>query len=441
MKDRMELFRVIFASVLLVSIVAAVLLFCHAHREEHRALAAAMEMRARQVQHHASDALKSVYFLQALVLGARGGEIDLANVGPMLHRNKDIGNVMLAPGGIVRDVYPLKNGESLLGLDLLSAVGPGSRESGELGMLSTPRAARSTPTGDGVIGWLKVVMPQPDGTTRDWGLVAATLDFHSLATGELDALKNVGASYRIVREGPQPGQYEELCDSGFDDGRLYDVHDFFIHGMRFSIHAYTECNELTSGRLSLYALLLFVISLVISLIINAIMQYVLGLIRKSRYDALTQTFNREYGEKAIGRLLEKGQYGVFILIDIDHFKAINDAFGHQYGDVVLQNIAQTLRDSFRTNDLVCRLGGDEFFAYIPTERYADFIDAKLDYLKRVLRQAVVRDGKTRIVTCSIGVTFAPHDGTTFSMLYEHADKAMYAAKECGRDTHVQFCDL
>ena len=155
--------------------------------------------------------------------------------------------------------------------------------------------------------------------------------------------------------------------------------------------------------------------------------------RRSRIDPLTGILNREALLRQVNQLRVEGAEGAMLMIDIDHFKSINDMYGHLAGDEALRGIAATLAETVRGCDLVGRLGGEEFGAFIP----CDDVEIAHDLAER-LRLAVARmaftpqPGVVRRITASIGVaTGTPVD--TLNDLMKRADRSLYRAKAAGRD--------
>jgi diguanylate cyclase (GGDEF)-like protein len=158
-------------------------------------------------------------------------------------------------------------------------------------------------------------------------------------------------------------------------------------------------------------------------------------------DGLTGLFNRHFLEIALERELaratrRKGSLAV-LMIDVDHFKKLNDQFGHSAGDAVLKEVAHTFSNCVRTEDLVCRYGGEEFTIILPDITP----DAALNRAE-VIRKAVA-NLRTELdndlyssVTISIGAALFPQDGQTSELLLRHSDAALYRAKREGRNKVV-----
>ena len=163
--------------------------------------------------------------------------------------------------------------------------------------------------------------------------------------------------------------------------------------------------------------------------------------RTARLDFLTGIFNRraieDLASRAISAARRHGTPLAIMILDLDHFKRINDAHGHEVGDHALLETVRRMREAMRAEDLVGRLGGEEFVAVMP-DMDLDSAYAAAERLRRNFsdRPMFIYSGGERIeimVTVSIGVTVLQSDDRLFSHLLRRADQAMYAAKAGGRN--------
>ena len=161
----------------------------------------------------------------------------------------------------------------------------------------------------------------------------------------------------------------------------------------------------------------------------------------AHFDALTDTANRRLFEdrcdQAIQSSIRHKHEIALIGLDIDHFKRINDNFGHDIGDQFLVVLAQRLKDSVRKEDTVARLGGDEFAILLASITGREGAERVARNILENITQPVVINGNELLVTSSIGITLCPNDATKYPDLLKNADMAMYRAKNSGRN-NIQF---
>lgn len=160
--------------------------------------------------------------------------------------------------------------------------------------------------------------------------------------------------------------------------------------------------------------------------------------RLAQHDPLTGLVNRTQCELAFQRAFTKNteQSVALLFIDLDNFKPINDALGHQAGDEVLQYLAVMLQSQLSEQDLLSRFGGDEFVVLISQWQDRAELEQRIQNLLLSCQQEfLVQQHKVQL-SASVGVTLAPQDGTDFHLLCKKADTAMYQAKKMGRN---RFC--
>ncbi|WP_373316961.1 bifunctional diguanylate cyclase/phosphodiesterase [Chitinolyticbacter albus] len=162
----------------------------------------------------------------------------------------------------------------------------------------------------------------------------------------------------------------------------------------------------------------------------------------ANHDALTRLHNRSAMHEALAQAVarsgaERVQMAL-LFIDLDRFKAINDTLGHDVGDELLKVIASRLRDSVKSTDVIARLGGDEFTVLLENILHIDDVTHVAERLLQLLCQPIVIHGQELFVTCSIGISLYPGDGSLPAQLLKNADVAMYRAKELGKNNYQFF---
>jgi diguanylate cyclase (GGDEF)-like protein len=168
---------------------------------------------------------------------------------------------------------------------------------------------------------------------------------------------------------------------------------------------------------------------------QVMVQFELGL--QAMRDPLTGVYNRRPLEDSLQREIARARrrpdsIGV-MAIDADHFKRVNDAFGHDCGDEVLRAIARRLVDCVREDDIVCRAGGEEFVIILPGMAQEAAVQ-RAELVRRAIEGAPIEAGPETVqITASIGVAVYPDHGTTGPELLRAADAALYGAKAAGRN--------
>ncbi len=159
----------------------------------------------------------------------------------------------------------------------------------------------------------------------------------------------------------------------------------------------------------------------------------------ARHDPLTGLPNRrvffERLEHALAAARRSAKPLAVLFVDLDHFKQLNDSLGHSIGDRVLQAVANLLRSATRESDTVARLGGDEFVILIEQLDDPGRVVAVLHKLHERFQLPMLLDGHEVKVQASMGVSLFPRDGDDIESLVQQADRAMYVAKNAGRNTY------
>lgn len=169
---------------------------------------------------------------------------------------------------------------------------------------------------------------------------------------------------------------------------------------------------------------------------------VLETLSKHTHDPLTGLFNRRYLDQIlygeIAHALQSGSLVGILMADVDHFKQINDRYGHKAGDLMLHSLGELMKSCVRTADIVCRYGGEEFVILMPgaseqtVRKCAEEIRVKFQEL------CLVFNGYEIHATISLGAAIFPLHGSDVDEVFVHADRAMYRAKQEGRNRVVVF---
>lgn len=161
---------------------------------------------------------------------------------------------------------------------------------------------------------------------------------------------------------------------------------------------------------------------------------------RSTVDSLTDCLNKATTKKCIEDLLgleKDGNHALFI-VDIDDFKSVNDTLGHHFGDLVLGEIAKHLKSCFRKQDIIGRIGGDEFIIFVSNVQDKNVLIRQAEKMIEGFHTIYSSENQTYKISGSIGIACYPQDGMNYEELYKAADKALYQSKGSGKDGYTFY---
>lgn len=163
----------------------------------------------------------------------------------------------------------------------------------------------------------------------------------------------------------------------------------------------------------------------------------LELTRSSRLDALTKLYNRGYWEERLElefkRFSRSNTPSVLVMLDIDHFKRVNDTYGHQGGDAVLRTLSQLLLSQYRETDIIGRYGGEEFAILLLDTQTSQALELIEKLTRKLANTKITHNNETIEITLSFGLTEINSDITRHDQWIDTADKALYKSKQNGRN--------
>lgn len=164
----------------------------------------------------------------------------------------------------------------------------------------------------------------------------------------------------------------------------------------------------------------------------------------AQHDALTGLLNQK-GIKALvseslGGLYGTGSQAAFLFIDVDNFKMVNDTLGHQQGDHLLCFLADSIREIAGDGSMAGRIGGDEFLLYLPGFSSAEQVAGYAKQVCNIFEPQIKEYGKKLPVSCSVGISTYPKDGTDYECLLRKADQALYTSKRYGKNRHYFYSE-
>jgi len=398
-----------------------------------------------------SDSLATLLYktqmLSSLVLQSNGEVENFEQIAATIVDDPSILNILIAPNGVVSDVYPLEGNEAVIGLNFL-AEGAGNKEAVlamETGKLVLGGPFDAVQGGQVLVGRLPVFIDEPDGTKRFWGLVSVTLKYpQALDRAGLSELKIQGFAYEIWRMNPDNDERQIISGSGhsYNNRTNYVEKHILIANADwyFRILPVRSWYEFPETWISIF------ISLLVSLLVAVVTQHnkKLQILKNkleilSNTDPLTGIYNRRFfmdsAAKQMDRVNRINSEAFVILFDLDRFKKINDNYGHHAGDVVLNDIAARVTGMLRSYDLFARYGGEEFIIFTADIDKASVICLAERIRADIADTPVKSDGIHISITASFGIApAAPVNNLEAAIAF--ADNAMYEAKAAGRNRVV-----
>ena len=372
-----------------------------------------------------------------------GGELpDFEYLASIIVEDQAVVAVMLAPGGVVSEVYPRDIGLGL-GPEITGRTGISAMQWGTF-VLGGPFR-----TGDGsdfLVGSLPVFLDGTDGEEPAfWGTVCMVLDYGR-------ALNDVGiGDLAILDFGYEIWQRD--TDSGIDQlifannsqgfaGKNYVDRTISLYNVEWHLRIFGSRVWYADAQ----AWIAVFISLILSLMVAALVRNTFRLERRNRTlrkksitDPLTGLHNRRYFMAATGiqmeRVTRNHSESFLMMMDMDHFKEINDNYGHLLGDAVLKNVAERITATLRPYDIFARYGGEEFILFVADMNRTAAVHLAERIRRDVSGTPITLNDRSINVTISIGITkAAPQHGLEEAIAL--ADKVMYQAKERGRNQAV-----
>lgn len=368
-----------------------------------------------------------------------------ARVSLLLQNFPYFRHVAIAPDLVIRYVYPLQGNEAVIGVNYrnipqqLAAI----EKTIELGLPVVAGPVNLLQGGSGLV----VRVPVTTRSQQNWGVIAAIIPLESLLQrANLASLQQQFWVGLTGRDGND--QANELFWG--DQQLLLEQRvmvDIKLPVGRWQLQAAPKQQlPLLVGPLQWMAgvaavfIILLCSALWLLLRMAGERERALHTIAfQATFDPLTTLPNRAVFTESLSRMLKQAQGNQSCLsllcIDLDEFKQVNESLGHLVGDKLLRAIAERLKSLVGEHDLLARLGGDEFVVASALGNGPEMTELMAEKLVLELSKPVQVGDKTLAVSASIGIAMYPHDGMNQSDLLKHADRAMYAAKQIGRNTY------
>ena len=396
--------------------------------------------------------LHKTQVLSALVIQNDGEIENFKQVAAIIIDDPAILNVLIAPSGVVSDVYPLQGNEAVIGLDFFGE-GAGNKEAvmaKETGQLVFGGPFDLVQGGQALVGRLPVWIDMPDGNNAFWGLVSVTLKFPQILDGiGLEGLEKQGLTYKIWRINPDNNEMQMISGSENSYGEHIRFIEIPIQILNaewiFCLYPVLEWYQRPESWAMIF--IGFCISVLFAFVVQnnhelKLMQSELE--KMARTDSLTGIFNRSsFMELALIQFKKsaRANRNCFVVIfDLDHFKKVNDNYGHQAGDEVLKACVLRTKNTVRSYDVLARYGGEEFIILVTDIDKTD-IQNLAERIRQSISETPIEVGGAHIsVTASFGIALA-NMSTDLDTAIGFADTALYKAKEEGRNRVVFYDNI
>ncbi|MDB6141884.1 MAG: signal transduction protein [Pseudomonas sp.] len=397
---------------------------------------------ANSIEKVLQHALSSTNTLAVMVQEGKGNVPDFNQlVRYMLPMYKGAFALSLAPQGVIRQIEPaapnilVKDHDLLEGEDRAKII-KNIRE-GELKFQGPFKLIQGP---QGAIGMLPVFLKGSSGEKHFWGYTVVTLKFpDAFYDAALPSLERQGYAFRLSGVNPATHQ-DELIQSSIAplDTTVIKI-PVTVYGSQLELKVSKLSDGQNSGRL-----LFEVFLVVLAATLMAWLAYSMATVAQQRkklhqlamYDPLTHLPNRRLLGIKLDDILVTAQKNscevVVCYLDLDGFKAVNDSLGHAAGDQLLKIISERLQSCLRGEDIIARIGGDEFVVVL-TDIKAKKDTSIIDRLIHVVSQPLTISGEQVNVSASIGAALYPTHGLEVDKLLLAADQAMYLAKKSGKN--------
>lgn len=367
-----------------------------------------------------------------------------------LGSNLDIMHVALAPDLIVKFVYPVEGNQSLIGfnyrLDSLQYAGILRAIAVKDVVLIGPLRLAQGPKA------LIARMPIFRDDRSLWGIASLVIDHTHLLEG-VGFYQHPSYSFALRQAPsampPNPDVFAGIDDLFTTDSLITDV--TFPYG-RWELAIYPRDGQwvaMTADFWLHWAIGIGLTAVILSAFLMLIFTQhrlrgaISTIAYQARYDGLTDLPNRNYFseqlEADIRHAIRHQQKFALLVLDLDHLREINDVLGHEVGDALLQRVAERIRTSIREDDLLARIGGDEFAIVLRDLNDPSEAEIRAKAIMNDLLHTLDIEHNHINMTASTGIAMFPHDGKEVQQLLKHAELAMYAAKSQGAMS-VHFFD-
>ena len=281
----------------------------------------------------------------------------------------------------------------------------------------------------------EIILAQTENVLFDWDMETDKITFSDTWEKMFGKRPVNGSVWAALREGSyfHPDDLPLLLDSlgKLEAGSHYEMAEVRMVSVRGRyLWVRVRANAIRNKQ--------GILSKIVGILINidAEKQAARALQERAERDSLTRLLNKNAARKQAEEYLARYPQGAecaMLIIDLDNFKQVNDRFGHLFGDTVLTRVSREISKLFREQDIVARIGGDEFLVLMRGVSQRNLLESRCQRLLNIF-SGIFQNGKQNLpLSCSIGIALSPEHGTSYYELFNRADQALYRAKARGKN--------
>lgn len=355
-----------------------------------------------------------------------------------LVNNKNIKSVQFAPNAIVKIVYPLKENQAALNHDLLNdpdrKIYAQKAIEKRVSVLQGPVLAKQ---GGYLLFNRKAIFYEENSIEKFWGLAVVAIDFEQIIESFRTKINSDKYDIAIRIKDEKSVEYIFGDESIFSKDSITRTIIFPEKNWEMALYPKSTWLDEQSIFKQINILYYFITLFIFTLLFFVIKNYTKN-IDNAKKDPLTKTLNISSITKRINRMILAKKPFVFVVIDVNGFKGINDNLGHYIGDCVLIEISNSFTNILREKDYISRSGGDEFIICLDDSHSEILLSDILNRLKDEARKTIEIENYLLEISISIGYAQFPKDAKTFNDLYQLADKNMYQNKQDNKEDKSKY---
>jgi diguanylate cyclase (GGDEF)-like protein len=396
---------------------------------------------ARKMQHVMESIVRRTQIVEMIVVKQNGRTDNFKEVAGNLYEPDVVKSIQLAPKGIGQFFYPADSyessiGEDFRGVDFLnnSKWSDVARHAQNTGNMIMVGPEGSNGEDQSLVAVRPIYLKDARGKNNFWGFTILVFSWQeALKKMDLSALEDQGFVYTIEKIDGATGKKKLLAMSASSLLQQPERAGFMMDDTKWILSITPKGSWIDRSYLLIDLLVGTLVSLllaILAVILKDFQEEKKMLHRLSMTDTLTGLFNRRKFKEQIQQYCKNPEKPFLICyMDLDKFKEVNDTYGHDTGDLLLQACAKRLMKSLKPQDMLFRIGGDEFVAYIEDPGTDESRRGRIRHIEETIRQPFIFPALELHIAVSIGYVLYPADAKNSEELLRFADEKMYEEKQ------------